>query len=1042
MKKTITFRKKIYNILYIISIISIIIIAIVITKKYYFGNNIRANNWIKDIKIVNGKDNKTNSKTYRNEDVLVNPGKGFVLRDSLEDSCDNILSVVYYRFGWSTIEPEEGQYNWSIIDSKIRDCTKRGKKFAFGIMNVCISSPKEYVTPEWVFDAGAQFHIYESSDGVKHVIPEWTDKIFLEKLNNFIEVLAERYDGNENIAFIDIRSYGSYGEQHLTTIGGTDISSEQLKELFIQPYMNAFNSTMLVNPWGKEMYNDTYEWAVDNGVTIRRDGIMQLYNGKQIFEYAYGKLPTIFEYFYSYKDLKQNGLWNTEKLLDYVETWHPSYIEIFPEMYEENKDFCDMIANKIGYYFRFNEAEYTNTIELNSSNNISLKFINEGVAPLYEDCTVYIGLLDENYNLVKKYKTDIDPHTWMPNKEKIENINITFDDVQLGNYIISVGLFLNENDEKPTYLLGNSGKTNDNWYVFGTLDITEKQEIYNINLKNQDYFVNNNNEYVVNVTIDNLSTKNKYTIERYLDNTLIDNFDITNLEGTYSNSFKFRLSEENNKIKVVIKKNEEEVAKLEKDIYIYSAQEKLNAISNTALQKYAEFEEKFSAELESIDGLQEQINKLKNYMSSIANNKAETQEKSIEMMHEHFYLGTMILDSFNKDKLNVEYVKVSSMLDMLNDIGNSYEDLLTVSATSREAYYKETEKLLNKAETTINNNSDLNILYPSKILDFAKELHDKSKYIIGLEEENDIKTGLIVSNSLHAYYLADWANDFANIYVNKYIKENPVTVSHSNTDEFTNKDLTVTLNIGSDSKVINNEGKNTYTFNKNGTFTFEYERRGQAFKQEITITNIDKEAPIISGIVNGKIYTNSVKPVITDKNLAKVEVLFNGISIQFNSGNTLKEEGIYNITATDKAGNSTSIEMYIVEKGKDGYVVDGEHILNVRQETKVEQFAKKFNLSTEYTIKRNNNNLLNTDIIATGDILQLKNGSQYTIIVAGDINRDGKVTTYDLSTFRRYILNLREFDKLEEMAADINVDKQELGVKDYTRMRIEILGEY
>lgn len=466
------------------------------------------------------------------------------------------------------------------------------------------------------------------------------------------------------------------------------------------------------------------------------------------------------------------------------------------------------------------------------------------------------------------------------------------------------------------------------------------------------------------------------------------------------------------------------------------------AISNTALQKYAEFEEKFSAELESIDGLQEQINKLKNYMSSIANNKAETQEKSIEMMHEHFYLGTMILDSFNKDKLNVEYVKVSSMLDMLNDIGNSYEDLLTVSATSREAYYKETEKLLNKAETTINNNSDLNILYPSKILDFAKELHDKSKYIIGLEEENDIKTGLIISNSLHAYYLADWANDFANIYVNKYIKENPVTVSYSNTDEFTNKDLTVTLNIGSDSKVINNEGKNTYTFNKNGTFTFEYKRRGQAFKQEITITNIDKEAPIISGIVNGKIYTNSVKPVITDKNLAKVEVLFNGISIQFNSGNTLKEEGIYNITATDKAGNSTSIEMYIVEKGKDGYVVDGEHILNVRQETKVEQFAKKFNLSTEYTIKRNNNNLLKTDIIATGDILQLKNGSEYTIIVAGDINRDGKVTTYDLSTFRRYILNLREFDKLEEMAADINVDKQELGVKDYTRMRIEILGEY
>lgn len=466
------------------------------------------------------------------------------------------------------------------------------------------------------------------------------------------------------------------------------------------------------------------------------------------------------------------------------------------------------------------------------------------------------------------------------------------------------------------------------------------------------------------------------------------------------------------------------------------------AISNTALEKYAEFEEKFSSEIEQVEDLKEQIDKLKDYMTSTKNNESETQDKAIEMMHEHFYLGTMVLDAFSKEKLNVEYVKVSSMLDMLNNIGDSYEDLLTASATSREAYYTATEELINKAETTINNNADLNIIYPSKILDFAKELHKKSGYIIGLEEENDIKTGLIVSNSLHAYYLADWANDFANIYVNKYIKQNPVTVSYSNTDEFTDQDVTVTLNIGSDSKVTNNEGKNTYTFTKNGTFTFEYERRGQAFEEKVTITSIDKEAPTISGVVNGKIYTDLAKPVIKDDNLEKIEVLFNGTNIQFNSGNTLKDEGIYNITATDKAGNTISIEFYIVEKGENGYIVDNGYILNINQKTNVRQFTREFNLSTKYVIKRNNSNLKDDDIIATGDILQLKNGVEYVIIVAGDINKDGKVTTYDLSAFRRYILGIRKFDDIESLAADINVDRQELGVKDYTRMRIEILGEY
>ena len=191
--------------------------------------------------------------------------------------------------------------------------------------------------------------------------------------------------------------------------------------------------------------------------------------------------------------------------MQYVEIGKPSYIQYDATMYDENKEFCDMLANKIGYYFRFTEAEFTNIIEVDSSNNISLKFINEGVAPLYEDCTVYIGLLDENYNLVKKYKTDINPHTWMPNEEKIENISITFDDIEPGNYIISLGLFLNENDENPTYLLGNTGKTDDKWYVFGELNITEKQEVYNINLENEDYFVNNLDKYTVSVIADKLN---------------------------------------------------------------------------------------------------------------------------------------------------------------------------------------------------------------------------------------------------------------------------------------------------------------------------------------------------------------------------------------------------------------------------------------------------------------------------------------------------------------------------------------------------------
>lgn len=464
------------------------------------------------------------------------------------------------------------------------------------------------------------------------------------------------------------------------------------------------------------------------------------------------------------------------------------------------------------------------------------------------------------------------------------------------------------------------------------------------------------------------------------------------------------------------------------------------AISNTALEKYEDFEEKFSSEIKQIDGLQEQIDKLKNHMTSIKDNETETQENAIEMMSQHFDLGTTILNVFKNDKLNVEYVKVSSMLDMLNDIGNSYEDLLTVSATSSEVYYTETEELITEAETTINNNSDLNIIYPSKILDFAKELHEKSEYIIGLEKENDIKIGLIVSNSLHAYYLADWANDFANIYVDKYIKENPVTVSYSTTDEFTNQDVIVTLNIDSDSKVTNNDGKNTYTFTKNATFTFEYERRGQALEEEVEVNNIDKKVPEISNLKDRQILFESIVPNISDENLDTITLKKDGQAITYSQGDTIQDNGLYELTVKDKATNEISIKFRIADEPTDNYTIKNSYISSVKAETTQEEFKKNYITIDEYNILHNDTELENSDVVSTGDIVQLSDGTTYTIIVAGDINRDGKVTAYDLSMLRNYILRIEELDNIEMLAADANCDEKTVGASDYSRIREIILG--
>ncbi len=123
-----------------------------------------------------------------------------------------------------------------------------------------------------------------------------------------------------------------------------------------------------------------------------------------------------------------------------------------------------------------------------------------------------------------------------------------------------------------------------------------------------------------------------------------------------------------------------------------------------------------------------------------------------------------------KGQLKAEPVKISSMLDMINDIGNSYEDLVTVSVkkntinsvmkTLNEANVDSSEltttkQKIDETENLINTNTDVEIIYPTKILQFSKDCYEKkADYINSLEEQNDIKAGLIISNNLHAQLLA------------------------------------------------------------------------------------------------------------------------------------------------------------------------------------------------------------------------------------------------------------------------------------------------
>lgn len=482
------------------------------------------------------------------------------------------------------------------------------------------------------------------------------------------------------------------------------------------------------------------------------------------------------------------------------------------------------------------------------------------------------------------------------------------------------------------------------------------------------------------------------------------------------------------------------------------------AISNVATSKYDEFKEKFVTEISQISGFEEKINQRQNYIQSVANTQKLMQNTAITAMKSHYELGDIILKAYEEGQLKAEPVKISSMLDMINDIGNSYEDLVTVSVnntinsvmkTLDEANVDlseltTTKQKIDETENLINTNTDVEIIYPTKILQFSKDCYEKADYINSLEEQNDIKAGLIISNNLHAQLLADWANKFASIQINnninEYIAQNPVTIEYSETN-ITNKSVKATIKTNVEIQITNNSNSKEYVFDQNGSFTFEYTIKGQAKQITAKVTNIDKTSPIINGVVDGKLYTSKITPTITDENLDTIKLILNGEEVKnFKSGTTLTEEGFYTLTAIDKAGNKTQISFQIMENNNQNYIIQDNIIKNISEQTKKSDFDNKLKLEITYKIARNDEEINEKDNIATGDILTTSAGDKYTIIVTGDMNKDGKLNLKDLVKMRKYLLDGNNLDENEMLSADCNFDGK-INLKDLVKMRLMLLNQ-
>ncbi len=342
--------------------------------------------------------------------ALVNPGMGWTMhfysnvpgnygsRLAPEDTVEDFpgLSTVYLRIPWAFIEPTEGKFNWAILDTPAQRWIAAGKRIALRL--TCSENWMKYATPEWVKKAGAKGTFYQYGKGRVAQSGSWDpffdDPVFVKKLDKFLTMVATRYDGNPNVEFIDVGTFGLWGEGH------THASSKQdridIQKLHIDLHLKHFKKTQLCisddfaghdKPGRRFPITD---YALSKGVSLRDDSILvqppprSWYHAEMAQEF-WPKMPVILEHQHYGASVKRNA-WDGKLLLKSIEDYHASFMSIhwWPRvLLRENRQIIDEINLRMGYRLQPVEVTWPRTVEIGKTFAVRWTWCNKGVAPCY-----------------------------------------------------------------------------------------------------------------------------------------------------------------------------------------------------------------------------------------------------------------------------------------------------------------------------------------------------------------------------------------------------------------------------------------------------------------------------------------------------------------------------------------------------------------------------------------------------------------------------------------------------------------------------------
>lgn len=443
-------------------------------------------------------------------DVLYNPYMGFVpwAKDrNMEygDIYSQPHRLVYAGITWRELEPTKGNFDWEGIEEKWQFdfWAEKGCKINIRIiMDTPTNDPTHKDIPDWLYTAlmaedyagnpGTWYDTVEIGSGFS---PNYNSPLLIAEHQRMIKALAERYNDDPRISFIQLGSLGHWAEWHTWPSGSGVFPNIDVSDRYVQHYLDNFTNKIsgmrkpfpIASKQHLGLFNDmfgikssTNEWlewikngwnqidqfsdgSIDNGqlqaASAMPDFWKYAYSGG---EFANGDAPSFLTESTIMETLRQARESHTSWLGPCTPLGNDYDREIQPNI--------DALLKTMGYRLVLEAVTHSNSVLAGKSLNVTMVWNNKGVAPFYYNWPLELSLLDSKGEVVFTTLTGEDIRKWLPGRTTLTEVFNIPSGISAGTYNLGVAI-IDPDTGEPGIDLAIAGKREDGRYLLGQVMI-------------------------------------------------------------------------------------------------------------------------------------------------------------------------------------------------------------------------------------------------------------------------------------------------------------------------------------------------------------------------------------------------------------------------------------------------------------------------------------------------------------------------------------------------------------------------------------------